>query len=77
MLEVCRCSTVLQGPQYLPILWSHIPNMAMVSDTSNRPQDHVGDLLLAFSKKAPKSPTYIQAANWASLAPVAVSDGIL
>ena len=34
---------ILQGPQKPPILWSRIPSIAIVSDTSNRPQNHVGN----------------------------------
>ena len=35
---------VLQGPQQLPIFWSHIHYITIVSDTSNsRPQNDVGN----------------------------------
>ena len=31
------------GPQQLPMLWFHVPNRALVSDTSNRSQNDVGN----------------------------------
>ena len=36
------------GPQYIPIVWSHISTIAMVSYASNRPQNQK---LLGVSKK--------------------------
>ena len=35
----------LQGPQQLPILllWSHIPKMAILSHTSNKKQNDIGN----------------------------------
>ena len=36
---------LLQGPQYLPIVWPHIPFMALVSYASNRPQNSIGNYL--------------------------------
>ena len=32
-----------RGPQQLPILWSHIPHMVILSDTSSILQNHVGN----------------------------------
>ena len=36
---------LLYGLRWLPILWPHIPGMALVSDTSNIPQHDVGNHL--------------------------------
>ena len=38
-----RVRGITVGTQLLPILWSHIPNIAMVSYTSTIPQNDIGN----------------------------------